>query len=160
MEGRISAEKEVEHVIPTCWWEAIDTELHEQSGEFRRAFRMSRKRFNLLADFIVEKWTSVHGIKSFECAQAEKGGIRMQAAIALHWASLDSGFLFNLVNRPTNLRFFEKFRSDLIPSVKCKLCRDDVVIEIFLHTFSTTRACGSSPENCFFLKKKLGLGRL
>lgn len=90
-DGRISAEKELEHVIPTSWWEAIDSDIHDHSGEFRRAFRMSRTRFNILVDFVVGNWISVHGLKSFECAQAEKGGLRMQVAIALHWASLESG---------------------------------------------------------------------
>jgi hypothetical protein len=89
LDGRVDAVKEHERVIPSDWWGKIDSIQHDLSGEFKRTFRMSRKCFNHLVDYVDSKWIEVKGKHSYTCASYYDGGIRKKVAIAIHILSLE-----------------------------------------------------------------------
>ena len=99
-DNRGMVQKLHKRVIMVDWWEKIDSEEHDASGQFYRTFRMTRIRFNLLLNYIKNKWVSVFGKHSLVCLKRQKGNaIRKKLAIALHFFSMESGV------RPTAQQF-------------------------------------------------------
>src|SRR5947208_1457987 len=69
---------QIEHslVIPSSWWERIDTLEHDLSGLFYNTFRMNRYRFGVLVDLIKNRWLSLYKKPSFDSHESQPGNTR------------------------------------------------------------------------------------
>ena len=92
MDDRGTAAKVHRRVIQSTWWEQIDSEEHDASGEFYRTFRMNRNRFNMLANFIQSDWEATFGRRSYTLlVTRDPNAIRRKFVILWHVRSIEAG---------------------------------------------------------------------